>query len=297
MNSGHHRTPLRNRYNKAVILNGDFVISRQPMNIADQLMIQVPYGEKSESVSSLDYFWDSEQRGRDAFVIIQRTISGRGLFRFEGATHEVAPGQAFIAIIPESSSYRYPEGGTEPWVFSWINFYGPLGLRLARDLRTQYGPVLPLPERSTAELAFRALLHGSRHEDFFTRSEAAYGFMVRWHQQLQRPRESADVIEAGARYCDTFFRLPLAVKELAAQGGMSREHFTRLFTQAKGISPAAYLRNRRIVAAEELLRETALPLAEIAVRCGFGSARMLTDSFRSLRGVTPGAYRKQSIQD
>lgn len=267
------------------------------MNIGDHLMIQVPYGEQREITNSSDYFWNSEARGKDPFVIIQRTLSGRGIFEFEGTRHEVPQGHAFIAIIPEASCYLYPREGTEPWVYSWLNFYGPLGLQLARDLRAQHGPVLPLPERSTAELAFRALLQGSQNEDIFSRSEAAYGFMVRWHQQLQRPRESADVIEAGARYCDTFFRLPLAVKELAAQGGMSREHFTRLFTQAKGISPAAYLRNRRIVAAEELLRETALPLPEIAVRCGFGSARMLTDSFRSLRGVTPGAYRKQSSQD
>lgn len=267
------------------------------MNTADHIMIQVPYGEERESAVSPEYFWNSATRGRDAFVIIQRTISGMGLFQFEGETYEVPPGHAFIAIIPESSCYLYPPTGTVPWVYSWLNFYGPLGLELAHNLRSQYGPILPLPERSTAELAFRALLRGAHNEDFFSRSEAAYGFIVRWHQQLQKPRESADVIEAGARYCDTFFRLPLAVKELAAQGGMSREHFSRLFTQTKGISPAAYLRKRRLLAAQELLRETALPLAEIAVRCGFGSARLLTDSFRSLQGMTPGAYRKRAAKN
>jgi AraC family transcriptional regulator len=44
--------------------------------------------------------------------------------------------------------------------------------------------------------------------------------------------------------------------------------------------------------AQELLRDTELPLADIALACGFSSQSRLTTAFRRATGFTPARYRK-----
>nr|WP_237022568.1 AraC family transcriptional regulator [Herbaspirillum frisingense] len=44
-----------------------------------------------------------------------------------------------------------------------------------------------------------------------------------------------------------------------------------------------------------LLRTSALPLAFIAQRCGYGDQSALTHAMRKLRGTTPSAYRKRYL--
>ncbi|MEI6339000.1 MAG: AraC family ligand binding domain-containing protein, partial [Verrucomicrobiota bacterium] len=121
------------------------------------LGISAPFGKQFQKVTSSRYFWDNEQRSDEQFVIIQRTNSGQGIFSWEGGRWSVPPEHAFLAVVPEKSSYHYPDAAAGPWTFSWVNFYGPLAALLGRTLRTLHGPVLPLPKRSAACAAFDSI--------------------------------------------------------------------------------------------------------------------------------------------
>jgi hypothetical protein len=124
-----------------------------------QGLLQVPFGSLCEVRASIRYRWDSARRGTDPFVIMQCTQSGEGMFELEGKAHRVPPGHAFLALIPEPSRYYYHRGAAEPWVFSWVNFYGELAQQLWLSLRNRAGPVIPLrPEtmRSFRRLIVRA---------------------------------------------------------------------------------------------------------------------------------------------
>ncbi len=241
--------------------------------------ITLPFGIVDEWTTSPRYEWNNADRGDGQFVIIQRTTSGRGEFFWEGTSFAVPPGHAFIATVPEPSSYRYPQEEKSPWRFSWLNFYGPLAVRLCEDLRRQFGPVLPLPRRSPAGSAFDALVaQGARRNpaDPHETSLACFGFLVEWARQLSRPSDHPDPVETALRICQARFREPLGVKELAAEAGISREHFTRLFTERTGLSPALHLRNLRTDAARRMLRGGLVPVKEAALRCGFSSPRALS---------------------
>jgi len=52
---------------------------------------------------------------------------------------------------------------------------------------------------------------------------------------------------------------------------------------------------KRIERAKSLLVEPQLSIAEVALRCGFGSQSNFTTAFRRLTNVTPGAYRNASL--
>ncbi len=246
----------------------------------DELTISTIFGCLSETVSSPRYHWRSDRRGKQQFVIIQQTLSGHGLMEWENQTWEVPEGNAFICLVPERSAYRFPPDATEPWRFSWLNFYGSLAQTLCRTLRTTYGPILPLPPRSEPGLAFRALTAQAARRsprDVCDMTQACFHFLIEWKRLLDRPQSrSSDPVETVRRICQSRFREPLGIKELAAQAGMTREHLTRIFTERTGTSPARYLRGLRVQAARGLLRHVPeITYKEAALRCGFPSVKAL----------------------
>lgn len=83
---------------------------------------------------------------------------------------------------------------------------------------------------------------------------------------------------------------PLRLRDLAELAGLSEFHFQRMFCESFGLSPHAYMTHRRIDRAKALLR-SGVPIAEIAVACGFSSQSHLTRVFRASTGATPADYR------
>ena len=83
----------------------------------------------------------------------------------------------------------------------------------------------------------------------------------------------------------------LSVNALALRAAMSTRTFIRRFTEATGLTPAAWVREQRVRSAEQLLERENATIASIARRCGFGSPDTLRRQFHRVRGVTPEAYR------
>jgi AraC family transcriptional regulator len=72
---------------------------------------------------------------------------------------------------------------------------------------------------------------------------------------------------------------------------LSPFYLTRVFKAAIGTSPHQYVLERRVSRARQLLRDTAWPIAEVAVAVGFSSQSHLSTWFRRIVGVSPAAYR------
>jgi transcriptional regulator GlxA family with amidase domain len=81
------------------------------------------------------------------------------------------------------------------------------------------------------------------------------------------------------------------VQRLARVSGVSEAHFARSFKQAFGVPPHRYLLTRRIERATALLRDTDLPITEIAFHAGWGSLGTFGRTFRDVTGESPGALR------
>ena len=249
------------------------------LNNPNALLLSIPFGESSQSVYSPRYYWDSAARGNESFVILQWTLEGDGAFEWQGRSHAVRADEAFISIVPENSKYYYPKQASQPWRFAWLNFYGALAESLFRQMREAFGPVIPLPDRSAAGVMARRLAELAETHTFpdpYEASVAGYAFVMEWMRQLTRPMlQLGNPVQTAIALCTARFREPLGVKELASATGLSREHFTRLFTEQTGIPPARYLRDLRVDAAQQMLRRQDSPLKEVALRCGFPSVRSL----------------------
>src|SRR5262249_4369180 len=125
---------------------------------SNDIAISAPYFQIGESVANARYRWSCHDRGDEPFVILQWTLSGEGVYENGSGPVPVPPEHAFLAVVPEDSSYYFPPNSDVPWVFTWINFYGPLACDLARRFKKEFGSVIPLASRGAAAAAFRRLL-------------------------------------------------------------------------------------------------------------------------------------------
>ena len=78
---------------------------------------------------------------------------------------------------------------------------------------------------------------------------------------------------------------------LARETGVSVRQLHRLCLTHTGRSPGRLVREARTEAAADLLESTALPVREVAERCGFGSAETLRQVFVDRYGIPPSRYR------
>ena len=85
----------------------------------------------------------------------------------------------------------------------------------------------------------------------------------------------------------------LSLSELAARCDMSRSWFARAFRQTTGLPPHRWQLQARAGRARDLLRQTDLPIIQIALDCGFADQSHLTRVFSRMYQISPGAWRRQ----
>jgi transcriptional regulator GlxA family with amidase domain len=85
----------------------------------------------------------------------------------------------------------------------------------------------------------------------------------------------------------------LSVETLSERAHMSPRHFARVFVREVGQTPARYVEQIRVEAAQRRLEESTDSLDEIAGLCGFGSVNSMRRSFLRIRGIPPSAYRQR----
>lgn len=94
-------------------------------------------------------------------------------------------------------------------------------------------------------------------------------------------------------HADRNYAEPLDLEQLAAVALLSKFHFHRLFTATYGMTPAAYLSERRIERAQDLLRATNLTVTEVCYAVGFSSLGSFSSRFRQIVGETPSEFQRR----
>lgn len=99
-------------------------------------------------------------------------------------------------------------------------------------------------------------------------------------------RRALDFIEAH-------LAVDFDLADLARTAGVSAYHFIRCFKSSFGVSPYQFVMKKRLDHVVALLRTTHLPLAEIALSCGFSDQAHMTRTLKKSMGLTPGVIRKR----
>jgi AraC-like DNA-binding protein len=116
-------------------------------------------------------------------------------------------------------------------------------------------------------------------------------YVLRKHGMARTPSSGAPPCVAKAiQRLDSVPYTSVSLAELAALSGVSRFQLLRGFAREMGITPHAYLVQRRVRLARQLLANGQTP-AQAAVQAGFADQSHMTRAFVRQLGITPGRYR------
>ena len=99
-------------------------------------------------------------------------------------------------------------------------------------------------------------------------------------------------IDRAVQYIRQHFREHISISALSSMVKLSPRQLNRRFQETFKVSPQAFIMKLRLQAACEDLRQSKLPIAEIAIDLGFHDQSSFTLQFRKQLGITPSKHRK-----
>jgi AraC family transcriptional regulator, regulatory protein of adaptative response / DNA-3-methyladenine glycosylase II len=99
-------------------------------------------------------------------------------------------------------------------------------------------------------------------------------------------RQAAETLDEQAASGDA-----KSLVDVAERLGVSDRHLRRIFQTEHGVTPLQYLQTRRLLLAKQLLTDTRLPVAQIALASGFNSLRRFNAAFVENYRMSPSRLR------
>jgi AraC-like DNA-binding protein len=238
-------------------------------------------------------------RGRpDPHLALQLTIRGAGFYERDGKRVLLEAGMAFVDVMPGDFRYGYPIDATEDYEQVWCDMHGPTATALWEHIMTTYGHIVSLGAKNPVTPLMLAIAHEHSHRlhyDRYLLSSQLYHLLMTLIATLSASRLANAPLTARAMNAihKRGLEAECTVEDIAEEIGCSREHLTRVFSSATGVTPADYLLQHRLSEAARQLRVSGEKLDAIARRCGFSGANYFCRAFRKHTGVTPNEYRQR----
>ena len=117
--------------------------------------------------------------------------------------------------------------------------------------------------------------------------DARSGASVPLRQRNLTLQKMSGKLAEAVRIMEENLECPLTAEEIAVESGSSKRQIERLFAYHLKCSPKRYYKRLRLKRARSLLRQTALPVSEVAIACGFASFSHFSRVYRGCFGSTP----------
>jgi AraC family transcriptional regulator len=189
------------------------------------------------------------------------------------------PQSALDRLADEHDAPRVVECNMRPGVSAPDPVITQLAACLQRELERRDRASEVLTEHVTRALQAH---FAQRYGGMQIRSKSTRGALAPWQLRLAKEMLTAHLDH----------RVPVA--QIATKCRLSPGYFARAFKCSTGISPYRWQLNWRIEKGADLLRHSALSVAQIALLCGFCDQSHLSREFAKTKGATPGGWRRRS---
>ena len=234
-------------------------------------------------------------------------ISGKGTLIANDETgdrcrYELSAGEGFL-IFPGQVNTDFADID-DPWEYIWVEFDGVVaadelehcGLSAAMPIYRSASP--ELSDRMLDEMrylvehrdapALQLVGHTYCFFDYFLRSVDNPGLSV--SNKLQE-----FYITQAISFIEHNYQSDITVEDIAEQTGLNRSYFGKVFKHIAGKSPQQYLIAFRMKKAAELLKLTALSIADVGRAVGYPNQLHFSRAFKNVYGISPRTWRQENI--
>lgn len=110
--------------------------------------------------------------------------------------------------------------------------------------------------------------------------------------ETNTPLAESPIASAMLSYIVHNFRRSFALRDISEELGISPNYLGEVFIEATGVPFSSYLKELRLLFAQQLLAATDISISDTSVVCGFTSSSYFIKSFRDVYGISPLQYRR-----
>ncbi len=234
-------------------------------------------------------------------VLVGVTEQGVQQFRCRRALHRSTPGR--VIFMEPGETHDGEATAADGFTYAML-YFDPAWLRQSASLyanRETGDTVFYFPRTLDDDASLAQAVRAARRQiaspDSRMACEAALDHVVALLAQrfagapAEKTSSAPRVAKLAREAMDAGFEGDLGLEDLARAAGTDRFRLTRVFSAAYGLSPHAYLVQRRLNQARRLLSRGESPAA-VAAATGFADQSHLGRWFRRAFGMTPAAYRR-----
>lgn len=103
----------------------------------------------------------------------------------------------------------------------------------------------------------------------------------------------SEPVREALEYVDEHLERTIGLREVAGHVHLNASYFSVLFKEQMQMTLSEYITRRKLQKAKEMLLRTKVPVAEIAERVGYQTAKYFNKVFKDYEGFSPGQYRTE----
>jgi AraC-like DNA-binding protein len=267
-----------------------------------RMLEEMPLSPRPQSISRQivvgpGYYSNGRIRATHSHCYFCYSLAGQGTFWDERGELPVPAGQGFLVEINDPrSGYRGEPNGECPWEFLAFEFTGLAATALVRDLLARYGAIFSLAPQSPILqrlLSYKTKNYAVVHTHAMDGAEMVIELLLALAasaRTLEEPDAARDLVKQAMHLIEEQENAVHSVTELAQRLGVSRERLARVFRLRLNLSPHQLIQEQKIRRACFLLKDTQLPIKQIAVQLGYTDYTNFIRAFRQVMHMTPHEF-------
>ena len=236
-------------------------------------------------------------------AVIHYITKGYGTFKINDEVYNLKQGDIFILLKGMNVEYIASMG--EPWEYYWIGFSGSKANEclnrtvIIESYAASCKEDSKIPHIILNMCEISKTYNPSCSDDILLLKEL-YSLLYALIEEFPKPFEYKDkelhaYIQEAINFINSNYMNSITVNEIANHVNLSRSYLYKMFIKNLKISPQKYLINLRMYKATLLLKNTNLPIGEVASKVGYSDSLLFSKTFSKYFSMSPLNYRNNKI--
>ncbi len=237
--------------------------------------------------------------------VIHYVIRGYGTFKLNDKIYNLKEGDIFILL--KGMDVEYMASIDNPWEYCWIGFSGSKTGEYLNRTSIIDSNVATCKENSKIPCIILNMCEISKNynpsnsDDILLLNELC-SLLYELIREFPKPFEYKDkeihkYIQDAINFINSNYMNSITVTEIAEHVNLSRSYLYKMFIKNLNISPQKYLINLRMYKATLLLKNTKLPISEVANNVGYSDSLLFSKTFSRYFSMSPLNYRNNKVNN
>ena len=235
--------------------------------------------------------------------VIHYVIRGYGTFKLNDKIYNLKEGDIFILL--KGMDVEYMASIDNPWEYCWIGFSGSKTGEYLNRTSIIDSNVATCKENSKIPCIILNMCDISKNynpsnsDDILLLNELC-SLLYELIREFPKPFEYKDkeihkYIQDAINFINSNDMNSITVNDIAEHVNLSRSYLYKMFMKNLKVSPQKYLINLRMYKATLLLKNTRIPIGEVASKVGYSDSLLFSKTFSKYFSMSPLNYRNNQM--